>query len=166
MTKRLSVPQVAKILQHYEIGVTRQAKLDGNISLYGFDDPGQGRTIVLRAGTRESRRMSPLSEDQAEAMLAEIGHDAAHGEKERRTIAHLLVKTSQLYEETGIDRFELGLVLVHQDTFLVGNARMWSTRKPIVPNRLAAHAHDNRGRGPGPSENSKQTGRRKEGARV
>lgn len=147
MTKRLPARQVTEILRCHDFGVADKATPRGNLTVLGFDDPARGRSIVLRCGAREAQRSSPLEEFQAEAMLAELGHDAAHDEKQRRTLAHLLVKASRMYEETGIDRFELGLVFVHRDTYTVGHAAIWSTHKPKLERRLAPHAHDDKSRG-------------------
>lgn len=150
MTKALSTDQVAEILRQYEFCVADKTTPAGNLTILAFDDPAYGRSVVLRCSAGEVKRRSPLGEYQAEAMLKEFGHEVAHDEHQRRALAHMLVKASRLYEETGIDRLELDLVFVHRDTYTIARATI-STHEPKLQRRLAPHAHDDRSRGYRPS---------------
>lgn len=81
------------------------------VTIDGMPDPQAGPSIRLKVSGRRSARMVPVSECEAETLVAEFHaeHLLPADAKVDRTLVHLLVKCSKLYQDSGIS--ELHLVL-------------------------------------------------------
>ena len=65
----------------------------------------------------------------------------ASSEQSLRMLAHLFVKASKMYEESGMDDFVLW-IRVHDNGYKVIDAAMTAERMPEIAHRLGKHAHD------------------------
>jgi hypothetical protein len=91
----------------------------------------------LHSGAHMAHRLLPLEEFQAEEMVA--GFVPAHGhhssEKQLRTLAHLLVKISHMYVESGMERCDLEVAL-HENGYCVCSAQIKTLHELHVPKRV------------------------------
>lgn len=133
---RLSATYGTKLFAHEDI------ERGTDITVYG-NERNAGKLLKFISGAHSVERMCPVSEDAAESMLAEFRSHRALGSNEKavRTLAHLFVKTSKMYCESGIDAFKL-LVRVHDNGYKVIDAVMTAERMPKIKARLGHHALD------------------------
>ena len=148
-----------EFLKGYDIRVVGDGKGDHpsaaagtHVTIAVYDDPAQGKIIQARSGAHEAHRLMPLGESEAEAMAAPpflSGASHHHAEKSRRMLAHLLVKVSHMYVDSGMERCTLD-VRLHENEYHVVKAELES--------RHALHAtkranHDRKSEGYHPSGN-------------
>jgi hypothetical protein len=107
------------------------------MKIAAYDDPVRGKIIDLRSGAHHAERLMPLEEFQAEEMVARFvsAHEHHGGEKELRTLAHLLVKVSHMYLESGIERCDLDVSL-HENGYSVRSAQIRSAHPLHVTKRV------------------------------
>lgn len=122
--------------------VQAEVEPGSGIRLEGDERNGE-RIIRLLAGSHEVERFCPLSEDIAEGMLRDVrsSRSIASNEQSVRMLAHLFVKASQMYVESGMDDFVLW-IRVHDNGYKVIDAAMTAERMPEIAHRLGKHAHD------------------------
>ncbi len=109
------------------------------ISILGLFDPKLGsKVIVVRAFDHEVRRMVPIGEMGAEALVSAFRSNPRHA-KTRKMIEHLLLRLSDLYTEEDVEEFELDPVRLHEDAYTVLDATLRAKRTIHVPKRLGDH---------------------------
>lgn len=101
---------------------------------------------ALHGGAGSMRRMAPLGEAGAEVLAAHVQGERHRGtgEQSRRMLEHLLLRCSEMFEETGIQTFHLD-VRLHDNSYAVVAAAMTGPGKLHLAKRLAPHAHDRKG---------------------
>jgi hypothetical protein len=112
------------------------------IRLAGDEHDGK-KHIRLFSGSHEVDRVCPLSEDIAEEMLQGLRSrkSIASSGQALRMLAHLCVRASKMYEESGIQDFVLW-IRVHDNGYKVVDAKMSTERIPEIAHRLGKHGHD------------------------
>lgn len=132
-------PAVAdeRFLAHHDVNAGIPVTIDG------VSDPEFGPSIRLKISGRRASRMCPVSEFEAETLVAEF-----HAEKllnvdakADRTLVHLLEKCSKLYQDSGISELHLVLYLTPQG-YRTHAVYMLRTRNVSIRRRLSAGAHD------------------------
>lgn len=132
-------PPVAdeRFLAHHDVDTGIPATIDG------IADPEYGPAIRLKISGRRSTRMCPVTEFEAETLVAEF-----HAEqllpvdpKMDRTLVHLLVKCSKLYQDSGISELHLVLYVTPQG-YRTHAVYMLRARNLAIRRRLAPGAHD------------------------
>jgi len=141
----LEDPEAQKLLRRYEIRVAEKPAEPGpDLVLEGYEDEHHGRVIALHGGAHAARRRLPLTQPDAASMLDAFSSErsVAHDHKSRAMLTHLVLKAALMYEETGIERFNL-IVRIRDNGYLVRHVTIWTNSEPHVTPRLAPHAHDN-----------------------
>jgi hypothetical protein len=144
MSYTLEKREAQELLRRYEIRVAEKPAEPGpDLVLEGYEDEHHGHVLALRGGSHAAHRPLPLTEPDAESMLDAFssGRSVAHDHKSRTMLTHLLLKAARMYEETGIERFNL-IVRVRDNGYLVRDITIWTNGEPHVTHRLAPHAHD------------------------
>jgi hypothetical protein len=119
-----------------------------DVVIAGSGDAADGKMIALRSGAHEARRLVPLGEASAEALVAGFQpyRHRPHDERTRRMLEHLLLRVSEFFEESGVEGFEL-TVRLHENSYTVIDAELTAPRPLRLSKRLDPHAHDRKSRG-------------------
>ncbi len=132
-------PPVAddRFLAHHEVDAGIPITIDG------VADPEFGPSIRLKISGRRSARMCPVTEFEAETLVAEFHAEQllAVDPKVDRTLVHLLMKCSKLYQDSGISELHLVLYLTPQG-YRTHAVYMLRTRNVSIRRRLSPGAHD------------------------
>lgn len=113
------------------------------VTLDGVADPELGPAIRLKISKQRGMRMCPVTEYEAETLVDEF-HAAGilpPDEKRDHTLAHLVVKCSKLYTDSGIGELHLVLYLTPQG-YRTHAVYMLRARNVSVKKRLTPNAHD------------------------
>lgn len=108
----------------------------------GVVDPEFGPSIRLKSSGKRSARTVPVTEFEAETLVAEFhAENLSVDPKADRTLVHLLMKCSKLYQDSGISELHLVLYLTPQGyrTHAVYMLRM---RNVAIRRRLVPESHD------------------------
>lgn len=113
------------------------------VTLDGVNDPEFGPSIRLKISKQRGMRMCPVSDYEAETLVAEFhaGGTLPPDEKRDRTLAHLVAKCSKLYADSGIGELHLVLYLTPQG-YRTHAVYMLRSRNVSVRKRLTPNAHD------------------------
>src|SRR5512146_716140 len=86
------------------------------LSIEAANDPTLGRSLRVTIDSHVSKRIAPVTGDIASAMVTEcIEHRAIPREAQvERTLAHLIVKTSRLYEDQELELLRLSPVYLNE----------------------------------------------------
>lgn len=105
----------------------------------GVIDPEFGPSIRLKISGRRSLRTVPVTESEAEKLVEEFHAEnlLAVDPKTDRTLVHLLLKCSKLYQDSGINEVHLVLYLTPQG-YRTHAVYMLRTRNVAIRRRLAA----------------------------
>lgn len=132
-------PPVAdeRFLAHHDVDTGIPVTIDG------VADPEFGPSIRLKISGRRSARMCPVTEFEAETLVAEFHAEQllAVDPKVDRTLVHLLMKCSKLYQDSGISELHLVLYITPQG-YRTHAVYMLRTRNVSIRKRLAPNAHD------------------------
>jgi len=117
-----------------------------DIVIFGKTDDSLGKTIGVHSATHSVQRAAPLGTDGAKALANEYEGYGHHGSREsaRRMLEHLLVRVSDLFEETEVREFRLD-VRLHENEYTVLDASMTSLKPLHIKHRLDKRAHDRKG---------------------
>jgi hypothetical protein len=112
------------------------------VTIDGISDPEFGASIRLKISGRRSLRMCPLTEFEAETLVAEFHneHLIPADPKIDRTLIHLLLKCSKLYQDSGISELHLVLYLTPQG-YRTHAVYMLRARNLSIRRRLDSSAH-------------------------
>jgi hypothetical protein len=119
-----------------------------NITIVGRTEEANGKVMALDGVAHSVECMVPLGSAGAE-VLARNSHGLAHhgsSEKAQRMLEHLLMRASELFEETPMTAFRL-TVRLHENSYSVIDASMTSPKALHLKDRLDRHAQDRRGEG-------------------
>ena len=131
----MSVPaterEVRELMRQFDIAFGQRPKNGIAAEISGRYERG-GKTISLAIGQQCVLHPCPLDEAQAERAVAQLHNVGAlpADTSFQKLVAHLLVKSSQLYEQENIDAFTFENVHLHPTGYEIGAARMWRT-KPL-----------------------------------
>ena len=132
-------PPVAdeRFLAHHDVDTGIPVTIDG------VPDPEYGPSIRLKISGRRSARMCPVTEFEAETLVAEFHTEPLlpADPKLDRTLVHLLVKCSKLYQDSGISELHLVLYVTPQG-YRTHAVYMLRARNLAIRRRLAPGAHD------------------------
>ena len=135
-------------LKHHGIHVAngKADRTGTSIVVAGEIDDVEGRTITLRGGGHAIRRMVPLGEAGAEVLATHLQgtHHRLGSESARRLLEHLLLRCSDMFEDSEIETFRLN-VRLHENSYAVVDAAMTAPSPLHLKKRLSAHAHDRKG---------------------
>lgn len=126
-----------RFLAHHDAQAGIPATIDG------VADPEYGQSIRLKISGKRSSRMCPVTEFEAQTLVAEFHADnlLPVDPKMDRTLAHLLTKCSKLYQDSGLGELHLVLYLTPQG-YRTHAVYMLRTRNLAVRRRLTGDAHD------------------------
>lgn len=113
------------------------------VTIDGVVDPEFGPSIRLKVSGKRSARMVPVTEFEAETLVAEFHAEQllAVDAKTDRTLVHLLMKCSKLYQDSGISELHLVLYVTPQG-YRTHAVYMLRTRNVAIRRRLAPDSHD------------------------
>jgi hypothetical protein len=113
------------------------------VTIDGISDPEFGPSIRLKISGRRSLRMCPVSEFEAETLVAEFHTEdlLPADPKMDRTLMSLLLKCSKLYQDSGISELHLVLYLTPQG-YRTHAVYMLRARNLSIRRRLDSGAHD------------------------
>lgn len=126
-----------RFLAHHDVDAGIPVTIDGML------DSEFGPAIRLKISGKRSLRMCPVTEYEAQALVAEF-HTASllpADPKVERTLVHLLVKCSKLYQDSGISELHLVLYVTPQG-YRTHAVYMLRARNLAIRRRLAPGAHD------------------------
>lgn len=112
------------------------------VTIDGVVDAHSGPSMRLKISARRSSRACPVTEFQAETLVAEFRAEnlLPADTKPDRTLVHLLMKCSKLYQDSGISELHLVLYLTPQN-YRTHAVYMLRTRNVSVRGKLAPGAH-------------------------
>ena len=116
-------------------------------TLHVEPDEKFGPVLTVTIAKRHFSRVCPLDRDHARSMVdAFVNHHLlANDESMKQMIVHLLVKTSELYLESGAHELTFAPVHLHPSAYHIGGVDIaFHKREPHVKPRLAPDAHDRR----------------------
>lgn len=124
-------------LAHHDVQTGIPATVDGVV------DPEFGPSIRLKISGKRSSRVVPVSECEAESLVAEFHAEnlLPDDTKADRTLVHLLVKCSKLYQDSGISELHLVLFVTPQG-YRTHAVYMLRTRHVAVRRRLSPDSRD------------------------
>jgi hypothetical protein len=113
------------------------------ITIDGVADDELGRSIRLKVAGRRASRVCPLTEADAQALLADLQAENVLPVDPRsdRTVAQLLMKCSKLYQDSGVSELHLVLYLTAQG-YRTHAVYMQRTRNVSIRGRLAPSVRD------------------------
>ena len=126
-----------RFLAHHDVDAGIPVTIDG------ISDPEFGPSIRLKVAGRRSLRMCPVSEFEAETLVAEFHTEQLlpADSKMDRTLMTLLLKCSKLYQDSGISELHLVLYLTPQG-YRTHAVYMLRARNLSIRRRLDSSAHD------------------------
>lgn len=110
-------------------------------------DERYGPVLTLTIEGRHVSRICPLDRQDARSLVDVFAnhHLLPQDESMKQMVAHLLLKTSELYLEAGAQELTLTPVHLHPSAYHIGGADIaFRSGEPHVKARLAPHAHDRR----------------------
>lgn len=113
------------------------------VTIDGVADAEFGPSIRLKISGRRSLRMCPVTEFEAETLVNEFHAEPLLPDDSKidRTLVHLLLKCSKLYQDSGISELHLVLYVTPQG-YRTHAVYMLRTRNLAIRRRLASGAHD------------------------
>jgi hypothetical protein len=128
----LTTPQETDaLLAHFAINPVSDQPAGGLVcGIEGFQNAAKSKLLAIVIGTRRQIRECPVSESEAQSMVAELlevralPKDASFG----NLVRHLIVVFSNMYVESGIDAFNFASVHLHATSYEVGKGQVWRTQ--------------------------------------
>lgn len=111
------------------------------VTIDGVCEPEAGRMVRLKIAGRRSGRACPVSESDAQGLIAEFTADQVLPDEARmqRTLLQLLMKCSKLYQDSGVSELHLVLYLTLAG-YRTHAVYMLRTRSVSIRKRLSAAA--------------------------
>jgi hypothetical protein len=114
------------------------------VTIDGVADPQYGPSVRLKIAGRRSMRTCPVSEFEAESLVAEFHaeHLLDADPVADRALAALLVKCSKLYQDSGINEFHIVVYLTPQGyrthaVYMLRTRNVAIRRRHLAQNRAA-----------------------------
>jgi hypothetical protein len=129
--------------------LAQRALEPGSVFMIVGERDGSRRTIRLVSSEHMVERRCPLTQFEAESMIAELGskHSFGSTRKAVKPLAQLLVKAAKMYEESPIETLVLA-VRLHDNTYVVVDALLRGERPTGIARRLEPRAHDRNSNAP------------------
>ena len=123
--------ETSALLSHFGFNPVAQHPAGGHVCGFaGFLNAENRRALAIVAGTHRQIRQCPISQDEAQTMVAQLTQDGALPKDTsfRNLVGHLIVAFSSMYVESGIDAFHFAAVHIHPGSYQLAKGQVWRTQ--------------------------------------
>lgn len=144
--RRLSEDEAAELLRRYKIHTPATDDFNGGYkaAIHIATGPDGTTAVALTHGEFAARRMMPLGEFEAGAMVEELrsGGNVPLSDNLRAMLANVLVQAATMFESESLGSLDLNPLYIRSKDYRVASVSIAAQKKAAVKRRLAGDAHD------------------------